>query len=160
MDEHRTFEFGRDNQPIRLFFAHFLALSHDRLLRPEFFCWPGVWKTGGLADEDIGAIWLRHLSLFTDHPEKPGVYARNWPDRDPAKVHAAFERFYGAMALYDLTRQWILKDGPFICDFRWLMENYSQDRAETWANETFQQVYGITLDAFEILAGDAGLQQD
>ncbi len=96
-------------------------------------------------------LWLRHLSLFSDHPEKPGIYPRKWPDRDEAAVRETFESFYGTMAFYDLTRQWILMDGPFVFDYRWLMENYSQERVEAWANDTFKQVYGLTLDAFEIL---------
>lgn len=62
-----------------------------------------------------------------------------------------FKRFYGSMALYDLTRQWLLQDGPFVCDFRWLSEKYDQTQAEAWGNDTFKQVYGVTLDDFEIV---------
>ena len=151
MEEHRTFRFDKMNLPIRVFFSHFVSFCDDRLRRPEFFCWPGVWKVGRNASDEIRALWLRHLSLFSDHPEKPGVYPRKWPDRDETAVRATFESFYGTMALYDLTRQWILKDGPFVYDYRWLMENYSQEKAEAWANDTFKQVYGLTLTAFEIL---------
>lgn len=154
MEEHRTFRFDKMNLPVRVFFSHFVSFCYDRLRRPEFFCWPGAWKVGRNASDEIMEIWLRHLSLFSDHPEKSGVYSRKWPDRDEAAVRETFESFYGTMALYDLTRQWILKDGPFVCDYRWLMETYSQDRAEAWANDTFKQVYGLTLDAFEILPRD------
>ena len=62
-----------------------------------------------------------------------------------------FEQFYGTMSLYDLTRQWILKDGPFVCDFEWLSENYSQEHADAWANDSFRQVYGVNLSDFEVL---------
>jgi hypothetical protein len=62
-----------------------------------------------------------------------------------------FNRFYGTMTLYDLTRQWILKDGPFIYDYRWLSEIYSQEHTDAWANNTFKQVYGVTLHEFEIV---------
>lgn len=55
------------------------------------------------------------------------------------------------MALYDLTRQWLLKDGPFVCDFRWLSEKYDQAHANAWGNSSFKQVYGVTLDEFEIV---------
>lgn len=151
MDEHRTFRFDKMNLPIRVFFSHFVSFCHDRLRRPEFFCWPGAWKVGRNASDEILELWLRHLSLFSDHPEKPGVYPRKWPDRDEVDIRKTFESFYGGMAFYDLTRQWILKDGPFVCDYRWLMENYSQETAEAWANDTFKQMYGVTLDAFEIL---------
>jgi hypothetical protein len=154
MEEHRTFRFDPVNLPIRVFFSHFVSFCEDRLRRPEFFCWPGVWKVGPNASGEIMQVWLRNLSLFSDHPQKPGIYPRKWPDREEAAVRETFERFYGTMALYDLTRQWILKDGPFVCDYRWLMENYSQERADAWANDTFKQVYGLTLDDFEILPVD------
>jgi hypothetical protein len=151
MEEHRTFEFGKTNVAIRVFLSHFVSMCKDRLLRPEFFCWPGVWKVSPKTSDEIKEIWLRHLSLFTDRPEKPGVYPRRWPHRNDGVVHRAFQDFYGELAFYDLTRQWILMDGNFVCDFRWLMEDYSQEKADVWANSTFEQVYGIALDAFEIV---------
>ncbi len=55
------------------------------------------------------------------------------------------------MALYDLTRQWILIDGPFVSDFSWLYVHFDQARAEAWGNQVFNAVYGITLDEFEIV---------
>ncbi len=150
MEEHRTFEFDPINQPVRVFFSHFIAFATDKLARPEFFCWPGMWKTGENASKEAMEVWLRHLSLFTDRPDKPGVYPRKWPDRDEKAVKAMFDRFYGTMALFDLTRQWILKDGPFVCNYEWLMENYSQERVEKWADETFMQVYKVKLSDFEL----------
>ena len=77
--------------------------------------------------------------------------ARKWPDRDEKMVKAMFNDFYNTMALYDLTRQWILNEGPFVCNFEWLAENYSQERADAWANNSFKQVFGVTLGDFEIL---------
>lgn len=151
MEEHRTFEFSKVNLPIRVFFAHFLSFSADRLKYPEFFCWPGVWKTSGGSKPDRTEVWLRHLSLFTDRGDKPGVYPRRWPNRDDAAVKGTFDSFYGSMALYDLTRQWILQDGPFVCDYSWMSESYSQEHAEAWANDTLQQIYGISLSDFIIL---------
>ena len=151
MEEHRTFEFDPVNLPIRVFLSHFLSFSSDRLKYPEFFCWPGVWKTSGASKPDRTALWLRHLSLFTDRREKPGVYPRRWPDREEKAVKEMFNNFYGSMALYDLTRQWILREGPFVCDYKWLFENYSQENADAWADNTFQQIYGLSLSDFTIL---------
>ena len=96
-------------------------------------------------------MWLRHLSLFSDRGEVDGVYPRKWPNRSEAAVQETFNRFYGTMALYDLTRQWLLKDGPFKCDFRWLSDVYKQSDAEAWGNNSFKSVYGVTLDEFEIV---------
>lgn len=152
MSEHKTFEFELTNLPIRVFFSHFVSFARDKLVRPEFFCWPGAWMVGAGVGDQTMELWLRHLSLFSDRGDKPGVYPRKWPDRDEKAVKVMFEQFYGTMSLYDLTRQWILKDGPFICNFEWLSENYSQEHADVWANDSFQQVYGVKLSDFEILA--------
>lgn len=151
MEEHRTFEFEPENIPIRVFVSHFVALCKDKYAAPEFFCWPGRYISGASSRVDTKEIWLRHLSLFSDRGDKDGVYPRKWPNRNDAAVKKTFDSFYGTMALYDLTRQWILQDGPFVCDFRWLSENYDQEHAEAWGNETFQKVYGVTLDQFEIV---------
>lgn len=152
MSEHKTFEFELTNLPIRVFLSHFVSFSRDKLLRPEFFCWPGIWMVGKRVSDQTTELWLRHLSLFSDRGDKPGVYPRKWTDRDERVVKVMFESFYGTMALYDLTRQWILKDGPFVCDYAWLSENYSQDHADAWANDSFRQIYGVNLKDFEILA--------
>lgn len=148
MSEHKTFKFELPNLPIRVFSSHFVSFARDKFVRPEFFCWAGTW----IGAADTNEIWMRHLSLFSDRGDKPGVYPRKWPDRDENAVMTMFERFYGMTAVYDLTRQWILKDGPFVCDYTWLSENYSQERADTWANDSFRQAYGVNLKDFEILA--------
>ncbi len=151
MAEHKTFEFELTNLPIRVFFSHFVSFTRDKLVHPEFFCWPGAWMVETSTGDQTMELWMRHLSLFSDRGDKTGIYPRKWPDRDEKAIKQMFERFYGTMALYDLTRQWILKDGPFICDFSWLLENYSQERADAWANDSFRQVYGVSLKEFEIL---------
>jgi hypothetical protein len=151
MEEHRTFEFERENLPIRVFVSHFVAFCNDKYSNPEFFCWPGRFMSGDSLKDSTKEIWLRHLSLFSDRGDKSGVYPRRWPTRSEEAVKRTFESFYGTMALYDLTRQWLLKDGPFVCDYRWLSENYSQEHADAWANDTFKQVFGVTLDQFEIV---------
>lgn len=107
---------------------------------------------GSDANDQTMELWLRHLSLFSDRGDKPGIYPRKWPDRDEKAVMAMFDHFYGMMALYDLTRQWILKDGPFVCDYAWLYENYSQENADAWGNDSFRLAYGVNLKDFEILA--------
>ena len=151
MQEYRTFDYDRVNLPIRVFLSHFVAFYTDKAEHPEFFCWPGMYLSGQCDMKDSQALWLRHLSLFSDRGDRRGVFPRQSPNRSEQAVKTTFNRFFGTMALYDLTRQWLLKDGPFVCDFAWMSENYDQDRAEAWANDTFRQVYGVTLDQFELL---------
>ncbi|MEP4974591.1 hypothetical protein [Parvibaculum sp.] len=150
MEEHRTFEFNETNQPIRVFFSHFVSFSQDRLKRPEFFCWPGAWFVGDRASWEIGEIWLRHLSLFSDRGDKPGVYAREWPTRSPVAVKDMFNRFYVGVVLYDLVRQWILQDGPFLYEFDWLTQDFSQTQIEEWAKSIFERLFGMNPDNFEV----------
>jgi hypothetical protein len=151
MEEYRTFEYEPMNLPIRVFLSHFVALCQDKIEHPEFFCWSGAYMAGDKNTKDVRDIWLRHLSLFSDRGDKEGVYPRRWPNRAEKAVIDTFQHFYGTMALYDLTRQWLLKDGPFVCDFRWLSENYDQTQPEAWGNDSFKKIYGVTLDDFEIV---------
>jgi hypothetical protein len=153
LKEYETFDYIPTNLTLRVFFSHFISFCRDKLLRPEFFCWPGVWMVGDYASEDGMAIWLRHLSLFSDRGDKPGIYPRSQPGCNPDVVHRTFEQFYGWVVLYDLTRQWILTDGPFICNFEWLTEgNHSQAETDAWASDLFKHVYGIGLDEFEVIS--------
>jgi len=151
MDEYRLFGYDHTNLPIRVFLSHFVALSRDKLNHPEFFCWAGMYMSGQRQMLNVRDIWLRHLSLFSDRGDRDGVYPRAWPNRTEKAVKETFDQFYGTMALYELTRQWLLEDGPFVCDFRWLSGKYDQSRDEAWGNQTFKQVYGVTLDEFEIV---------
>lgn len=152
MLEHKTFEFKQTNQSIRVFFSHFLSFSQDKLEHPEFFCWPAKWMASKNANSiDINEIWMRHLSLFTDRGDMPGVYPRIFSGRDKNAIQAVFENFYATMSIYDLTSQWILSEGPFKCDYRWLFKNYSQADAEAWADNNFKAIYGVSFKDFDIL---------
>lgn len=151
MEEYRRFEYEPTNTPIRVFLSHFVALCLDKFEHPEFFCWVGAHMAGSNKQEATQAIWLRHLSLFSDRGDKEGVYPRMSPNRSKNAVMKTFRQFYSWMALYDLTRQWLLQDGPFVCDYRWLFENYDQGQADAFGNESFKSAYGVTLKEFEIL---------
>lgn len=155
MDEHRTFEFKSENLNVRVFLSHYIAMCVDKYEHPHFFCWPGAYMSGHSSDTDFRVLWLRHLSLFSDKADKDGVYPRKWPNRSENAVMETFNRFYGAMALYELTEQWILRDGPFNCDFSWMSDNYDHDVFGDWANESFKRVFGVNLSDFEIVAADA-----
>lgn len=151
MEEYRTFEFKPENLNIRVFLAHYIAMCQDKLLNPHFFCWPGAYMAGHPSDADIQEIWLRHLSLFSDKADKDGVYPRKWPNRSEKAIKTMFDRFYGMMAVYELTEQWILRDGPFNCDFSWMSDNYNQNVFADWANDSFKKIYGVNLSDFTII---------
>ena len=151
MQEYEAFDYDLPNFPIRVFLSHFIAFYKDKSEHPEFFCWAGMYMSGQRSMANWQTLWLRHLSLFSDRGDRHGVFPRQRPGHSEQAVKKTFNQFFGTMALYDLTRQWILKDGPFVCDFAWISEKYDQSRAEARANDIFKQVYGVTLDQFEIV---------
>ncbi len=151
MEEHRTFEFKPVNLNIRVFLAHYISMCKDKFENPHFFCWPGAYMAGHPNDTDVREIWLRHLSLFSDKADKDGVYPRKWPNRSEKATKNMFDNFYGMMAVYELTEQWILRDGPFDCDFSWMSDNYNQAVFANWANESFKKIYGVNLSEFTIV---------
>lgn len=151
MEEHRTFEFKPENLNIRVFLAHYIAMCKDKFENPHLFCWPSAYMTGLHSDTDIREIWLRHLSLFSDGADRDGVYPREWPNRSKEVVKTMFDRFYGAMPVYELTEQWILCDGSFECDFSWISDNYDQTTFADWANKSFKKIYGVNLSDFNII---------
>lgn len=153
MEEHRTFEYKNANLNVRVFLSHYISMCIDKYENPHFFCWPGAYMAGHPSDTNVRDLWLRHLSLFADGKDKDGVYPRKWPGRSDKAVKQTFERFYGAMAVYELTEQWILRDGPFKSNFSWMSDNYDQDLFGAWANDTFKKVFGVDLSDFTIVTG-------
>jgi hypothetical protein len=151
MEEYESFHYDPTNFPIRVFVSHFLAFCKDRLDHPEFFCWAGTYLSGQRSMSNWQALWLRHLSLFSDRGDKHGVFPRKHPGRSDEAVKGMFKQFFGTLPLYDLTRQWLLKDGPFVTDFDWMAENPDKSGSEALADHVFKQVYGVTLGEFEII---------
>lgn len=138
MQEYEEFDFDQRNLPIRVFLSHHVAFYKDKAARPEFFCWPGMFLSGERVTAESQAVWLRHLSLFSDRGDRQGVYPRRWPNRSEAAVMKTFNQFFGTMALYDLTRQWILTDGPFVFDFEWLSATYDGDSRQDMGRRHLQ----------------------
>jgi hypothetical protein len=151
MEEHRTFEFEPINLTVRVFLSHYISMCADKCENPHFFCWPGAYLAGHPSYVNLKEVWLRHLSLFSDGKDKDGVYPRKWPNRSDKAIQQTFERFYGSMAVYELTEQWILRDGPFKLDFSWMSDNYDEKIFGGWANGTFKKVFGVNLSDFSIV---------
>jgi hypothetical protein len=80
------------------------------------------------------------------------VYPRKWPNRSEKSIKTTFEGFYGSMALYELTEQWILGEGPFDLNFSWMSDNYDPETFRKWANDSFKQTYRVDLSDFDIVA--------
>ncbi|HWA96374.1 MAG TPA: hypothetical protein VG844_17390 [Terracidiphilus sp.] len=151
MEEYEAFNYDLKNFPIRVLVSHFVAFCQDRLEHPEFFCWAGIYMSGLRSMSNWQSLWLRHLSLFSDRGDKHGVFPRKQPGRSEHAVMKTFNQFFGTLPLYDLTRQWVLKDGPFVYDFEWMSERPDKSRTKVRADDVFEQVYGVVPDEFEII---------
>jgi hypothetical protein len=151
MDEHKTFGYGPVNLPVRMLLAHFIGYCRDKLERPEFFCWPGAWKTGNRATRDIADLFERQSAPFLDKPDDSGIYPRLMDGKEESVVQASFDAFYAMNVTYDLTRQWVAMPGPFEYDYRWLASTGTPEVMKKFADVHFEKIYGASPDEFEIL---------
>jgi hypothetical protein len=151
MDEHQSFGYGPGNLPVRMVFAHFLAFCQDKLERPEFFCWPGAWKTGHRASAELLELFERQSAPFLDKPGDSGIYPRLMNGKNESVVYASFNAFYAMNVTYDLTRQWMAMPGKFQYDYRWLSSKGSAEEMKDFADRHFEKVYDAHPDRFDIL---------
>lgn len=152
LQEMDTFRFEPENIVVRVLFSHFVKFCQDRLARPEFFCWPGAWMTGERADEKTQRLFLQHLSLFTDREDDDGIFPRMIPGKEEEALVETLSTFFANVVIYDITRQWILEDGPFRYDYRWLSQKHPVQEMSNFAKAGFQKLYGANPDDFDILA--------
>jgi hypothetical protein len=155
MTEDDTFQFSPENLPVRVFFARFLRFQADKFLAPEFFCWPGIWMVD---TPQLSRQLERSERLFHDHSalflskEDGDIYPRMMPGRSEEAIQRTFNDFYSWVALYELTRQWLVSDTGFNFDFFWLTSKYSRSEIEQWASRMFVQAYGVSPSVFQIVA--------
>jgi hypothetical protein len=155
MREWETFEYSPTNQPMRVMVSHFLAFSRDKLAHPEFFCWAGGYVAGAAVSEEYREMFSRNLSLFSDRSDNDGIFPRAVPGRSQAAIQKTLNVFFGSIILYDLTRQWILEDGPFRYDFRWLTGRCDNNELVDWAKTNLKAMFGVDPDSIEMVASTA-----
>jgi len=151
MKERETFNYLRLNLPLRLIYSHFIGFCRDKYEHPEFFCWTGAWMTGVRASKQTEDLFLRHLSLYSDRGDDDGIFARRFPDKDPEGIMRTYNSFYAGLMTYDLTRQWVLQDGPFKYDYSWLTQRRSNEDMAGGVKKIFEHLFGSNPDSFEIL---------
>jgi hypothetical protein len=147
MDEHRTFKFSRENILLRVLTGEFFAFVTDRLKHPEFFCWTGYYLTiaGGPLTRQL---WLRHLSLFSDKADDGALFVRLLSNRGKEDVLDTFNWFYASLLLYDMTKQWVLDQGPFRLEYSWLTSSSNDPDFLERIKGNFRQHYGAEIDQF------------
>lgn len=151
MEEHRTFGFQAVNTPVRVMVAHYIAFCRDKLKRPEFFCWPGMWLAGEKATPEVRALLVDHLSLFQDRADTEQIFPRAMPGRSDQNIKMLVQTFFTGMLVYDLALQWTLRPGPFHYDFKWLTGKNDNAALIALAKRQFQQYYGIDPDTCDLI---------
>ena len=136
------------NLPLRVLLSHFIKFMEDKFTNPEFFCWPGVWKTGQRASQEVSDLFNRQMALFLDKAHDGGIYPRIIPEKDPKAVKTVFETFYATNVTYDMARQWINSTGPFEYNYKWLSSNASYDDFKIFGDRHFKMIYNVEPDKF------------
>jgi len=146
IEEHRTFEFSPSDIVLRVLVGEFLSYTTDRLEHPNFFCWAGYWMTK--ASDGTQDLWLKHLSLASDRADEETLFPRRKPGIKESVVSEVFNQFFVAVILFDLTRQWVLREGPFDLDYGWLTAQSSEPGFRERLDWIFEKHYGVKLDQF------------
>ncbi|MCK1656668.1 hypothetical protein [Bradyrhizobium sp. 151] len=152
LSEKETFRFDPGNVVVRVLFSYFIRFSKDKMKHPEFFCWTGAWLAAPRVSDNSQSLFLKYLSLFSDRADDDGIFPRNIPGKASEAITKTLSNFYANIITYDLTRQWILNDGPFRYHFDWLTQSYSKAEMSDWAKTRFEQIFRVHPDTFEILS--------
>jgi len=153
MEEDRTFEYREGNFPIRVLLGRFTRVQRDKLKTPQFFCWPGMCLTSfrqALDSETVLSLFSEHEALFLDRADRD-VYPRLVPGKDEKTLQNLLDQFYIWVSLYEMTRQWMVEDGPFDYDYGWLTSKFSNAEIKDWADSAFMVGTGVHPDAFSVL---------
>jgi hypothetical protein len=103
-----------------------------------------------LSPELIVSLLNKHHALFINR-EDDNIYPVLFEGVPEANIDKMFNRFYTWNATYDLIRQWISAEGPFIYDFSWLTTKWTRQQVKDWASSNFERLLGMHPDRFQIL---------
>ncbi len=152
-EEDAALNYGEGNFPIRVILGRFTRIQRDKLTSPHFFCWPGMCLTSYRQPLDPAAVvslFSEHEALFLDRADRD-VYPRLVPGKDQKTLQRLLDDFFGWVSTYEMTRQWLVEDGPFNYDYGWLTSKFNQSQIKAWADGNFQLISGLQPDNFSIL---------
>lgn len=149
LHEEELFNFQDENTPIRVIFSKFIRYQKDKLSHPEFFCWPGYWLSGGIADEIEGSLFMKHGAIFRDD-ENRDVVATLFQDKPVENIQATLNKYFRWIIIYEYTRQWVVNRGDFSHDFFWITSQHSLQDLANFAKEAFLEAFGIAPESIEV----------
>jgi hypothetical protein len=151
MEEYRTYNYGPENNAIRVLLSHFLAFCQDKLETPEIFCWPGAHMAGKDISQRTVDLFEKHGALFVDREEDTGIYPRIREGYSEAAVQKVFDDFYAQVVTYEMADQLIMKPGPFRYEYDWLKPSATPGEFKEFADRQFKAIYGIAPEDIPIV---------
>lgn len=143
MEEHKILRFSPNNIVLRVLLSHFMSFTLDKSMHPHFFCWAGIWKANAQSDAAIIPLWLRNLSLFSDKEDDDGIFIRKRPGAADEDLQNTLNNFFSSIIICDLSRQWVLNEGAFSYNFKWLSQHKDSNHWRNLADEAFARMYGV-----------------
>jgi hypothetical protein len=143
LSQQETFDFEQDSIVVRVLFAHFITFNLDKLEVPEFFCWAGKHLAFGKDYKKYQSVWLKNLSLYSDHAEEQTILPRKIQGRPEGNIKKTFNSFYAANIVYNMSSQWVTGMGPFKYEFSWLTERDEPSAIKVKANELFERIFEV-----------------
>lgn len=154
LQEEYEFKFSPINTAVRLFFSKFLRFNESKLEHPQFFVWTGVCmspnKDTGISLKIAEQLFHKHKALFTDGTDGD-VYPTIFEHASQENIQASFDQFYQWNSVYDMVKQWIIKDGDFSYNYDWLTKKFMPEDVKKWACGNFQQFFKIHPDDINVL---------
>ncbi|MDW9590287.1 hypothetical protein GOC31_30800 [Sinorhizobium meliloti] len=126
-----------------------MDFCRSKLEHPHFFCWAGRFLALGDATATAGELFSRHVALFTDRSDTEQIHIRAFAGRETEALKRTLDAFMGSTILYDLTLQWILRDGRFRYDYRAITSPERADAMTEWAKNAFKRTFGHHPDDFQ-----------
>lgn len=149
LEEESKHDYSNEDLPLRIIFSKFIRYQEDKLLNPEYFCWPGYYNAGIINEKNLELI-NKHKPLFIDQ-EDGDVYPAVLNGISESQAVITFNQFYDWIVVYELCRQWIIMDGEFDLGFFWLTSKFPVDEVKEWAGNIFSSVFNISPSDFEII---------
>ena len=152
--EAKTFDFQLGNYPIRVLLSRFVQFQKDKLVSPQFFCWPGMCMTTDQKIVDpkvVLRLFNEHQALFFNKADDLDVFPRLVKGVDESKLQDLVDDFYAWVTIYEFTRQWLVEPGDFEYNFGWLSSKFSADEMKDWVDHSFKLATGISPDDFNII---------
>lgn len=154
MEEEKKMKYSDENQPIRMFFSKYIRFQEDKLKYPNVFCWAGKSMTSEqsseLTLELVEKLFFKHHALFID--DKNGeIQPTLFEGVDKEDIMKSFQSFYTYNTTYDMTMQWINKNGKFNYNYNWLTPKFTMPDMINWIRNNFKNTYGIFPEDLKIL---------